>query len=162
MFLVKNILDEKENRLISVPVDATVEQAVLLMKEENIGALMAVDANGSLAGIVSERDLVYGLDGTDGSYLGISITSLMSSDAKTCSPDDSISHAAKLMGSFHIRHLPVLDGPELVGLLRIRDVEDLRNKESDKKIEILQETIDVYTTFVEKCPLSFIFNLTDG
>jgi len=161
MFHVRNILEEKEIRLITVFVDATVEQAVLLMKEENIGALIAVDANGSLAGIVSEHDLVYGLDGADGSYLGMPITNLMSSDVKTCSPDDSISHAAKLMGSIHIRHLPVLDGPELVRLISIRDVEELINQKLSKTIEILKENNDEYTKFLEKSPDAIYIQL-DG
>ncbi len=113
MFNVKNILEEKKNRLITIPIDATVGEAVLLMKEEHIGALMVVDDNGSLTGILSERDLVYGLEGADGSYLNISVANLMSCDVQTCDPNDSISHVAKIMSTFHIRHLPVSDGTEL-------------------------------------------------
>ncbi len=129
MFKVKNILEEKKNRLLTVPIDATVGETVLLMKEENIGALMVVDANGSLVGILSERDIVYGLEGADASYLGIPVGSLMSRDVQTCDPDDSISHVAKIMGTFRIRHLPVLNGAELAGIISIRDIEDFRNKE---------------------------------
>ena len=55
MFNVKNILEEKKNRLVTIPMDATVGEAVLLMKEEHIGALMVVDTKGSLVGILSER-----------------------------------------------------------------------------------------------------------
>ncbi len=161
MFKVKNILEEKKNRLLTVPIDATVGETVLLMKEENIGALMVADANGSLVGILSERDLVYGLEGSDGSYLGIPVANLMSCNVQTCAPDDTISHVAKTMGIFRIRHLPVLDGAELAGIISIRDVEDFRNKESDLKIERLIESNEGYTRFLQKCP-DAIYIQVDG
>ncbi|MCZ6665644.1 MAG: ATP-binding protein [Gammaproteobacteria bacterium] len=161
MFKVKTILEEKKSRLVTVPIDATVGEAVLLMKEENIGALMVVDANGSLLGILSERDLVYGLEGADASYLEIPVASLMSCDVQTCDPDDSIYHVAKIMGTFRIRHLPVLNGAGLMGMISIRDVEDFRNKELDLKIEQLLDSNEGYTRFLQKCPDAIYIQVDD-
>ena len=122
MSKVKNILKEKGGRLITVPPNATVSEAMILMMLETIGAVIVVDDEGTLMGILSERDLIYGMDGVTETYLNNSVASLMTREVQICEPDDSIAHAAKLMGMYRIRHLPVLDGTRLAGMISIRDI----------------------------------------
>jgi PAS domain S-box-containing protein len=126
----------------------------------NYPALLGLDL-GSLAGILSERDLVRGLVGADDDYNRRPVSELMTSDVKSCSPRDDIEHVAQTVAACRIRHLPVLDRGRLLGCISIRDVEELRTQRTDRKIEMLLESNDGYTKFLQNCP-DAIYIQVDG
>jgi CBS domain-containing protein len=111
----------------------TVETAARLMKAENIGALVVKDAcetEGTiLVGMFSERDITRALLEHGARVLQMQVSSLMSRNLITCAPTDSLLHVLGLMEDKHIRHVPVLDGDTLVGLVGVRDFIGIRRAE---------------------------------
>jgi CBS domain-containing protein len=112
-------------RVMSWPVatidsDATLEEAAEALAADNIGVLLVL-RDGGLAGIVSERDVVVHVAaGTDLTHL--TVGEVMAGDLVTTPPDTSIAAAARLMADADVRHLPVLDGNLIAGLVSIRDL----------------------------------------
>ena len=114
------IADVMSLRVIAVSPDETVQVAILRMLEGNVGSV-AVTAGGRLEGIFTERD-VLSLAG-DGSAFGeVRVGDVMTRQVLTVSPDDDVLSAAKLMGERRIRHLPVVEGGNVLGIVGIRDV----------------------------------------
>ena len=117
--------DRPVSQIMSWPVatidhDATLEEAAEALAGDNIGALL-VTRNDGLVGIVSERDVVTHLAaGTHLSHLLVG--EAMADDLVTVTPDTTIVAAARVMADADVRHLPVLDGHLIAGLLSVRDV----------------------------------------
>ncbi|MDQ2103771.1 CBS domain-containing protein [Azospirillum isscasi] len=127
---VADILRTKESRVVTVRSGETIEEAIRLMKSENISALVVKDVcrteGNAVAGMLSERDVVYALLERGASVLKTPVFMLMSRAPQTCTPDDSLHHVLELMDRHHIRHLPVLDGSTLVGVVSARDFTKLQ------------------------------------
>src|SRR5262249_60060351 len=106
----------------TVPPHETALLASGHLRAAQIGALVvSVDGN-SIDGILSERDLAYGLATHGGRLPAVPISELMTKTVVVCSPEDSITDVMKLMTRRRIRHLPVKDGDRLVGIISIGDV----------------------------------------
>ena len=119
---VADILRIKGSVVKTVPPHET---ALLLsgqMRAEQIGALVVSRDGNSIEGIVSERDLAYGLATYGGRLPTIPISELMTKAVAVCSPEDSVTDVMKLMTMRRIRHVPVKDGDQLVGIISIGDV----------------------------------------
>ena len=118
------------------------ETAVLLsgyLRADQIGALVVSTDGNSIDGIVSERDLAYGL-ATHGVRLPtISISELMTKAVVVCSPEDSVTDVMKLMTQRRIRHVPVKDGDQLVGIISIGDVLKHRLGELQLEANVLRD-----------------------
>lgn len=127
---VADILRTKESRVVTVRSGESIEEAIRLMKAENISALVVKDVcrteGNAVAGMLSERDIVYALLERGASVLKTQVFMLMSRTIQTCAPDDSLQHVLELMDQHHIRHLPVLDGTTLVGVISARDLTKLQ------------------------------------
>ncbi|WP_431857850.1 CBS domain-containing protein [Azospirillum sp.] len=122
---VEDILRAKEPRVVTVRSGSTIDEAIRLMKSENISALVVKDVcrteGNAVAGMLSERDIVYALLDQGGALLRQPVSSLMTRQPVTCSPSDSLHEVLQLMSRHHIRHLPVLDDGTLVGVISARD-----------------------------------------
>jgi CBS domain-containing protein len=118
---VTNLLREKDSSLWSIRPTATVYEAIALMAAKNIGAVPVVAA-GRLLGIVSERDYTRKVILKGKSSKKTAVDEIMSTDLVTVSPDDTITECMRLMTEQRVRHLPVLEDGELVGILSIGDV----------------------------------------
>ncbi|PWC31663.1 CBS domain-containing protein [Azospirillum sp. TSO22-1] len=122
---VEDILRTKEPRVVTVRSGSTIDEAIRLMKSENISALVVKDVcrteGNAVAGMLSERDIVYALLDQGGALLRQPVSALMTRQPVTCSPSDSLHDALQLMTRHHIRHLPVLDDGTLVGVVSARD-----------------------------------------
>ncbi|MGA7546526.1 MAG: CBS domain-containing protein [Methyloceanibacter sp.] len=118
------------------------ETALLLsgqLRAEQIGALVVSTDGNSIDGIVSERDLAYGL-ATHGAKLPtIPISELMTKAVVVCSPEDSVTDLMKLMTQRRIRHVPVKDGDQLVGIISIGDVLKHRLGELQVEANVLRD-----------------------
>jgi CBS domain-containing protein len=107
-------------RLVSVAPDETVQSAIARMVEAGVGSV-AVCEGSRLVGIFTERDVLR-LAGEQAGLDGIRVGDVMTRDVQTVSGDDDLLAAARLMGERRIRHLPVVQGDNLLGIVGIRDV----------------------------------------
>jgi CBS domain-containing protein len=115
------IAGKASQETITVSPEATVRELIALLARHNIGAAVVSSDGTSVAGIVSERDVVRRLDGNDG-VLGAPVSSIMTTDVRTCGPGDSLDDVRSTMTSGRFRHLPVVDDGRLVGVISIGDV----------------------------------------
>jgi CBS domain-containing protein len=100
----------------------SVNRAAQIMWELDCGAIPVVNADGALAGIITDRDICMAAYTRGQALPAVSVGSAMSTTVHSCSPDDSIGHAARLMGEKQVRRLPVTDGGRLVGILTLADI----------------------------------------
>jgi CBS domain-containing protein len=137
---VKDILASKGSAIYSVEPGTMVYEAIELMCQKNIGGLLIME-RGRLAGIFTERDYARKLILKGKSSRDTPIKEIMTSRLVTVSPDNSIEDCMELMTNQHIRHLPVLDGEKLVGLISIGDVVRYVIEEQRSIIEHLEHYI---------------------
>lgn len=134
---VAHILKDKGNKVISVSTEATVMQALEILGEHRIGAVVVLAEEGALAGVLSERDVARGLPQHGAGLLDQPVTVLMSRDVITCEPSATMKELMETMTRHRIRHLPVLDGGDLVGVVTIGDVVKQRIAETQNKADAL-------------------------
>lgn len=107
---------------VTVPLTATVGQALALMLEHNLGAVLVVDEAGKLRGIFSERDLLKKIAGLYESYTDLPIARFMTPDPETVQLHDTLNFALHKMDIGGYRHLPVVVGDRPVGVISVRDM----------------------------------------
>lgn len=141
MKTVAEILRAKPHAAVySVTPTTTVLDAVKLMAEKGIGALVVLD-KGRLAGIVSERDYARKVALLERSAFGAQISEIMTADVVTIGPRDTLQYCMQLMTDRHLRHLPVLAEGELIGLLSIGDLVKETIAEQASLIQQLEQYI---------------------
>ena len=119
---VSSILAHKKASTVwSIGSNAMVFDAILLMDEKNVGALPVVD-HGTLVGIVSERDYTRKIIVKGRSSKDTPVSDIMTKELLTVNPGDSVADCMRIMTEKRVRHLPVLEGTKLVGILSIGDV----------------------------------------
>ena len=126
-------LVKDQGDIITIGADATVDDAAKLIKQHRIGALLVTNGDASIAGIISERDIVTGFSEYGAKLEGMLVSDLMTSSLIKCSPDENVNNALGLMSDRGIRHLPVFDGEDLAGFVSIRDL--LRQKIDEVQAE---------------------------
>jgi len=114
------VADVMAFRVVTVSPDDTVQVAIARMLEENVGSV-AVCEGERLVGIFTERDVLR-LAGEGPDFAEIRVGDVMTTQLVTLAPDSDILDAARLMGERKIRHLPVLEGENLLGVVGIREV----------------------------------------
>lgn len=122
MASVANILSAKGRVVHTVRPHETVYEAVRRMVEHNVGALVVVTEEGRLAGLITERDYLRRIVLEGRTSRTTAVAELMIPDALCASPDASVDQCMRLMTENRVRHLPVVDDGELVGLVSIGDV----------------------------------------
>ncbi len=115
------ILKNKGSEVLTIAADASVRDAVALLAERRIGALPVVRGD-EIAGIMSERDIVYCLRSDGAAILDWPVERIMTAPAITVEPDQQVIGALSLMTRRRIRHLPVVEGDRIVGLVSIGDL----------------------------------------
>jgi len=121
MKTVASILEAKGSAVFKVGPGASVYEALQILAEKNVGALVVAD-EGRLVGIISERDYARKVVLVDRSSKATLVSEIMSSKVSAVAPTASLEACMELMTERHIRHLPVLEGDELVGMISIGDV----------------------------------------
>jgi len=119
---VSDILRKKGHRVHSIAPERPVLEAARLLAEHGVGALMVLDAEGTVLGIFTERDLVRECAGPVHQLARIPVGEAMTRDLISCHPEDDLRAIEALMRERGFRHLPVLEGRTLVGIVSIRDV----------------------------------------
>ncbi|RKT53366.1 CBS domain-containing protein [Saccharothrix australiensis] len=137
---IADVLRNKGSAVATVGPGATVADLVAGLAEHNVGALVVVGPDG-VAGIVSERDVVRHLRDRGADLLGAPVAEIMTTEVRTCSPQDSVDSLTVLMTERRIRHVPVVADGELVGIVSIGDVVKSR-------ISQLEEDQDQLTAYI--------------
>ena len=137
---VKEILADKGHDVLRIEADASVFDAVKRMVEANVGALLVVDG-GEIAGIVTERDYLrrMTLEGRDDKETAV--REVMTSPLIVVTPETDIDECMAVMTDRRIRHLPVVEAGEIVGLLSIGDVVKFKSKQQSFEIQYLTDYI---------------------
>ena len=137
---VRNILATKKGRLITLQSDQPVRRAVALLSENRIGALVIVDSDGRLVGILSERDIVRSA-ALNEQLFGLPVEAIMTRDVIIGMPQDDIISVAHTMLEKRFRHLPIIDEDQLVGIISIGDVLKTQRDAYRGEIETLETRI---------------------
>lgn len=137
---VKQLLANKSSAIFSVDKKTSVLEALQLMMEQNISALLIME-NGKLEGIFTERDYARKIILQGRSSKDTEIAEAMTADLLTVAPTDSIEYCMQLMTNQHIRHLPVLENNKVTGMISIGDLIRFIIEDQKKTIEQLQNYI---------------------
>ena len=136
---VADILRNKGSTVKTVTPDETALEMAEKLRAAQIGAMIVSEDGTSIDGIISERDLAYGLAEHGRELPRIAVSKLMTKLVLVCSPEDSITDVMKLMTQRRIRHLPVKDGAQLVGIISIGDVLKHRLGEVQLEANVLRD-----------------------
>jgi CBS domain-containing protein len=137
---INQVLAAKASQdVVTVSPDGSVRELLRLLAEHNVGALVVSRDGRRLEGIVSERDVVRSLARGD-DVLDAQVSSIMTSDVRTCEGDNAVNDLMQVMTEHRIRHVPVLKNDELVGIISIGDVVKSRMSE----LEFERDQLDSY------------------
>jgi CBS domain-containing protein len=138
---IADVLRGKGSAVATIDPGLTVSGLLAELARHNVGALVVVDAE-KVVGIVSERDVVRGLAERGGALLDATVAEIMTADVVTCGPEDTIDSLAGQMTERRVRHMPVLSGGALVGIVSIGDVVKIR-------ISQLESDRDQLTSYIQ-------------
>ena len=131
------VLKRKGTDIVSIRPDEAISAVARTLAERRIGAALVVDG-GRPVGILSERDIVRGVARQGSAVLQQPASTLMTRDLVTCQPTDTMAQVMTLMTERRIRHLPVMDGERLMGLISIGDVVKARLDDAELEVESLR------------------------
>jgi CBS domain-containing protein len=138
---VETILQSKGHTVFTVEAGAPLSEAVSILNAKKIGAVVVVDAKGKVAGILSERDIVRRLDKDPVALLASPVRDAMTAKVITCSSSASVSDLMEAMTRHRIRHIPIVDGGQLTGIVSIGDVVKRKIEETEQEALALKEYI---------------------
>ena len=140
MRLVKHLLEGKGNAIYAIEPHRPVLEAIRTMADKFVGALLVMDG-GNLVGIVSERDFARKIVLLGRSSAETPVSEIMSAPVMTVAPGDSVNHCMKLVTDKRVRHLPVVDNGNVVGVLSIGDLVKAVIDDQAEQLEHLQRYI---------------------
>lgn len=136
---VSQILKTKGSAVKTIRPGTPVRAVAEALRNESVGVMVVTDEIGSLKGIISERDLTRGMADAGEGVFALTAADLMTANVVTCTPDDSIAGISRIMTQRRIRHLPVMTGRKLVGLVSIGDVLKHRLDEVQLEAAVLRD-----------------------
>jgi CBS domain-containing protein len=140
MITVRHLLDRKGRALFAIAPEDPVLEAIRMMAERHVGALLVMRGT-ELLGILSERDYARKVVLLGRSSADTPVSTIMSSPVVSVSPDHSVQDCMRLMTERRIRHLPVLDGGRVAGMVSIGDLVKAVIEEQQQTIEQLESYI---------------------
>ena len=135
---VAAVIKRKGSNVVSIAPDRTIAEAVSLLIENGIGAVLVLDGTGAIHGILSERDIINGLSKQGADALTQPVDALMTRDVLRCSPHDTIAEVMEVMTERRTRHLAVIENGKLAGLISIGDVVKQRLIDANLEVETLR------------------------
>jgi CBS domain-containing protein len=134
---IASLLASKGVKVVTIGPHESIRGALLLLARHNIGALVVVEGQGTLVGIVSERDIVRALARTE-TILVEPVAVIMTREVVIGTPQDDLVAVGTTMTERHIRHLPVVEGGRLVGIVSIGDVVKAQRDQYQGEVDTLQ------------------------
>ena len=138
---VEAMLAAKGDKVVTARPDAAITTIVRMLKLEGIGALVISEDGEEILGIISERDVVRALVEHGGEVLKMKAADLMTRSVKTCAPEVNIRDVMAEMTRSRVRHLPVVRGGKLCGIISIGDVVKNRLEELETETSVLRDYI---------------------
>jgi CBS domain-containing protein len=136
---VADILNLKGSKVVTARPDLKVQHLAQCLRLERVGALVVSESGTAVDGIISERDIVLALAEHGADVLDRTAADLMTKGVVTCSPRDTIAQVAKVMTSRRIRHMPVVEGERLVGIISVGDILKHRSDELEMEANIMRD-----------------------
>jgi CBS domain-containing protein len=134
------VIKGREGQVISIGGDATVAEAIAILAEKRIGALPVIDG-GKVAGIFSERDVIYCLAKDGAAALDRKVAEAMTAPAQTVAPNQAVLAALSLMTRRRFRHLPVVESDSLIGFVSIGDLVKYRIDKIEAEASAMRDYI---------------------
>jgi CBS domain-containing protein len=138
---IASVLRGKGRTVETVATNASVHEAIRRLGEKRIGALPVLDEDGRIAGIMSERDVIYAIRDHGAVILDWPVSEVMSSPAITADSETTVLAALSLMTHRRIRHLPVVDRGEIRGIVSIGDLVKYRMERIEAEADAMREYI---------------------
>ena len=136
---VSDVLKDKGDRVMTVRPHEAVSVLAQRLRTERVGAFVVREDGGQMLGIVSERDVVRCLAQHGSDAPEVTVAEIMSKNVITCAASDSLTAIARKMTENRIRHLPVVEGGKLAGMISIGDVVKLRLAEMELEANVLRD-----------------------
>jgi len=138
---VIELIHHKGATVVTINEHDSVATAARTLVKKNIGSVLVSNDSDKIVGILTERDLIYGLE-THGADLNeVPVRDLMTIDMVKCQPDGDVNEAMSMMTSRRVRHLPVFDGDKLMGIISIGDLVNYRIEEIETEAQHLRDYI---------------------
>ena len=142
MMLLKEILNKKGGQPVTVPATATVADAIRAMHDHNVGSVVVPNADGSPAGIFTERDVLNLCAEGRTDFAKMSIRPCMTCAMTTGKPAETVSEVLVIMTARRFRHMPVVDdGGKMIGVVSIGDLVKAKLEETAQEAQALREYI---------------------
>ena len=138
---VSAVLKDKGGAIVSVSPGQTIGEAAKLLAEKRIGAVLALGEGGALEGILSERDIVRALAEEGPGVLDKPVRHIMTRHVKRCAASDTMERVMALMTEGRFRHMPVMDGDALIGVISIGDVVRRRLGEMEREAKDMRDYV---------------------
>ena len=138
---VRDILKVKGSQVYTIGPDQTVLDAVAILMQHRIGALLVRDATGTVSGIISERDVLGECLRRSADLDRIPVREVMTRDLVVCVPDDDVDYAMGIVTKNRVRHLPIMDGDDVAGIISIGDLVKAGLDEAEYENRYLKEYI---------------------
>lgn len=138
---VAHILGDKGREIISTQPHRTLDEAAKLLAEKRIGAVIVMGADGALLGILSERDIIRAIGQGGSAALSNPVSSYMTAKVITCTSETPVDEVMQIMTAGRFRHVPVLDGKRVAGIISIGDVVKRRVAEMEAESSAMRDYI---------------------
>jgi CBS domain-containing protein len=138
---VKSILDEKGRQVVTIRPDATITQAMRMLADKKIGALVVTDEAGHIKGIISERDIVARIAREGAAALDGAVAGVMTAKVRVCNENHTVNQVMDIMTRGRFRHLPVEKDGRLDGIVSIGDVVKRRIEDVEREADEIRNYI---------------------
>ena len=136
---VANILKGKRTAVLWVPPSVPIGELAGLLRSSGVGVMIVSNDGELLVGLISERDITHGLAVHGAALPSLKVSDLMARSVITCTPEDDVAEIARIMTMRRIRHIPVIDGGKVVGVISIGDVLKSRISEIETEANVLRD-----------------------
>ncbi len=140
--LVKNVLESKSKEIVTAKPSTNIDEAMDLLISKNIGCLPVLDESGKLIGIVSDKDIFKKIHETKGNYHSLKVSDVMNKALIVGLADDDIGYIAALMNKNWIRHIPIIENDQLIGLVSQRDIIQTQARKTEIENRYLRAYLD--------------------
>jgi CBS domain-containing protein len=137
---IASLLATKGNKVVTIQPEQSIREALRVLADHNIGALVAIDPGRRPVGILSERDVVRAAV-RDEAVFGLAVSQLMTRDVIVGAPGDDLSAVGHTMIQRRIRHLPVVEGGKLIGMISIGDIVKAQRDHYQGEVDTLQTIV---------------------
>ena len=138
---VKDLLNNKGAAIYAISEDASLREAIFMLNARNIGVVLITNKKGHMSGILSERDIIRRALSQETGFRDEPVTKTMTKKVLSVSTDASIDEVMAIMTDSRIRHVPVLNGKEIVGMISIGDIVKRKIADAENEAAALRDYI---------------------